>query len=84
MKDGPVYITALNISGEYQPVMMGVIADRSGYKIGFKKVNGSVYEVLTYHYKDEKTFDSEEDAQSALNEMATMHRWKPYQKLRRW
>ena len=60
MKDGPVYITALNISGEYQPVMMGVIFDKNCYKIGFKKINGSVCEVLTYHYKDEKAFDSEE------------------------
>ena len=84
MTDGPVFIAAMNMNGEYVPVMMVVLRRRDGFEIGFKKVNGAVSEVFTYHYKGEQKYESEEDAQSALNEMATARHWKPYQKLRRW
>ena len=67
-----------------RPVMMGVLRRRDGYEIGFKMINGAVSEVFTYHYKGEQKYESEEDAQSALNAMATARHWKPYQKLRRW
>ena len=84
MKDGPVYIVVMNFSGEYAPVMMGVLRRRDGYEIGFKMINGAVSDVFTYHYKGEQKFETEEDAQSALNAMATARHWKPYQRLRRW
>ena len=47
-------------------------------------INGAVSDVFTYHYKGEQMYETEEDAQSALNAMATARHWKPYQKLRRW
>ena len=84
MREGPVYIAAMNMNGEYIPVMLGVIFEKSHYAIGFKKINGALSHVYTYHYRDEREFDDEEDAQSALNELAKAHGWKPYEKLRRY
>ena len=85
MKEGPVYIAAMNMNGEYIPVMLGVIRERDGlYKVGFKKVNGSVSQIFTYYDRGAQVYESEEDAQSALKALARANGWKPYEKLRRY
>lgn len=84
MKEGPVYIAAMNMNGEYIPVMLVVLHEKDKFKVGFKKVNGAVSQVFTYYYRGAQVYESEEDAQSALNALARANGWKPYEKLRRY
>ena len=78
----PVYIITVRNKDVFIPAMLGVIEDCGTYRIGYKKINGSVLEIFEYHPMAGKVFDSEASAQAALDEVASIMRWKPYQKLR--
>ena len=83
MTDAPVYITALRIRSDFVPVMMSVVRDKDCWRIGWSHINGLLSMARIYRPTAEQAFDSEEEAQSALNKLALKQHWKPYQKLRR-